>query len=133
MLLGMFLFSLNDTLGKWLVATYSVGQVLLIRSCAALLILAPILWREGLPQVLTVKGPGLQMARVAFSTGEVVCLYWAVTSLPLADVMAFWMAAPICVVTLSPLVLGERVGPIRWAAIAAGYDLHLRRPDPGWP
>ena len=31
MLIGILLFALNDVLGKWLVATYSVGQVLLIR------------------------------------------------------------------------------------------------------
>ncbi|PKP67394.1 MAG: EamA family transporter, partial [Alphaproteobacteria bacterium HGW-Alphaproteobacteria-8] len=41
MLLGMLLFSLNDVMGKWLVATYSVGQVLLIRSLAGLVALAP--------------------------------------------------------------------------------------------
>ena len=36
MLLGMVMFSLNDVLGKWLVATYSVGQLMLIRSLAAI-------------------------------------------------------------------------------------------------
>ncbi len=41
MLAGMFLFSVNDVLGKWLVATYTVGQVLLIRSVFALAALAP--------------------------------------------------------------------------------------------
>ena len=34
-LAGMLMFSLNDTMGKWLVATYPVGQVLLVRSVAA--------------------------------------------------------------------------------------------------
>jgi drug/metabolite transporter (DMT)-like permease len=47
MLLGMALFSLNDALGKWLVASHSVGQVLLIRSLAALVVLAPFLWSFG--------------------------------------------------------------------------------------
>ena len=37
MLLGMLLFALNDAMGKWLVATYSQGQVILIRSAAALI------------------------------------------------------------------------------------------------
>ena len=41
MLLGMVMFSLNDVLGKWLVATYSVGQLMLIRSLAALVVLSP--------------------------------------------------------------------------------------------
>lgn len=131
MLLGMLLFSLNDSLGKWLVATYSVGQVLLIRSCVALLVLVPSLRRQGLPPILAVERPGLQVARVLFSTGEVVCFYWAVTFLPLADAMTFWMAAPIFVAALSPLVLGEKVGPIRWTAIAAGFVGVVMALDPG--
>jgi drug/metabolite transporter (DMT)-like permease len=47
MLLGMFMFSVNDVVGKWLVATYTVGQVLLIRSAAAMIVLAPVVAREG--------------------------------------------------------------------------------------
>jgi drug/metabolite transporter (DMT)-like permease len=121
MLLGMFLFSLNDAIGKWLVATYSVGQVLLIRSATALLVLAPFLWRWGPRALVRVERPRLQAARVAFSTGEVICFYWAVTHLPLADVMTFWMAAPLCVAAAAPVLLGERVGPWRWAATAAGF------------
>ena len=47
MLLGMFLFCCNDALGKWLLGTYSIFQMLVIRSFAAMLILAPFLWRFG--------------------------------------------------------------------------------------
>ena len=121
MLLAMFLFSLNDAMGKWLVATYSVGQVLLIRSAVALAILLPFLWRTGLRPILGAERPWLQAARVAFSTAEVFCFYWAVYFLPLADVMTYWLAAPIYIAALSPLLLGERVGPVRWAAIAIGF------------
>ena len=32
MSLGVFLFSFNDAVGKWLVTTYSVSQIMLIRS-----------------------------------------------------------------------------------------------------
>ena len=46
MLAGVFLFSLNDAVGKWLVATYSVGQLLWLRACAALLVLLPVIWRQ---------------------------------------------------------------------------------------
>ncbi len=44
MLLGMLMFSLNDVMGKWLVSTYSVRQVVFIRSVAALVVLAPFIW-----------------------------------------------------------------------------------------
>jgi drug/metabolite transporter (DMT)-like permease len=121
MLFGIFLFALNDTIGKWLVATYSVGQVLLIRSLAALVILAPFVWRAGFTTLFRIEQPKVQATRVAFSTGEVYCFYVAVTYLPLADVMTFWMAAPIYVAALSPFLLGERVGWRRWLAIFIGF------------
>ena len=40
MLVGCFMFSLNDTAGKWLVATYPVGELLLIRSAVALALMS---------------------------------------------------------------------------------------------
>ena len=36
MLTGIGLFAINDALGKWLLTTYSVGELLLIRSFTAL-------------------------------------------------------------------------------------------------
>ncbi|WP_349370285.1 DMT family transporter [Salinarimonas sp.] len=121
MLFAMFLFAVNDTLGKWLVATYSAGQVLLVRSVAALVVLAPFLRGATARALLRPERPGLQALRVAVSTLEVFCFYVAVAYLPLADVMTYWMAAPIYVAALSPLVLGERVGWRRWSAIAVGF------------
>ncbi|MEM8587833.1 MAG: DMT family transporter [Pseudomonadota bacterium] len=121
MLLGMLLFALNDTLGKWLVATYTVGQVLLLRSATGLAILAPLVLRRGVLTVWRVDKPGLQVLRVALSTAEVFCFYWAVRFLPLADVMTFWLAAPIWVAMLSPFLLGERIGLRRWLAIMIGF------------
>src|SRR5690606_12500217 len=100
---------------------YSVAQVLFLRSAVALVILLPFLWKAGLKPILSAERPGLQFARVVFSTAEVYCFYWAVYFLPLADVMTYWLAAPIYVAALSPILLKEKVGPVRWAAIALGF------------
>lgn len=121
MLLGMLMFALNDAMGKWLVASYGLGQVIMLRSLAALLILGPMVWRAGLGKLLTVERPLMQLARVAFSTAEVFCFYYAVVYLPLADVMTYWLAAPIYVAASSPFLLGEKVGWRRWTAIAVGF------------
>jgi len=121
MLLGMLLFSLNDVMGKWLVATYSVGQVLLIRSFAGLVALTPFIWAAGAASLFRIERPGLQALRAALATVEVFCFYAAVQYLPLADAMTYWLAAPIYVAALSPLLLGERVGWRRWCAIAVGF------------
>lgn len=121
MLFAAFLFALNDTLGKWLVSTYSAGQVLLIRSAAALIVLAPFL--RGAPgrALLRPERPVLQVLRVVIATLEVFLFYVAVAYLPLADVLTYWMAAPIYVAALSPLLLGERIGWRRSTAIAVGF------------
>lgn len=121
MLVGMFLFAANDALGKWLVGTYSVGQVLLIRSLAALVVLLPVLMAFGWRQLFHLDRPWLQFLRVCLASAEVFCFYFAVRSLPLADTMTYWMAAPIYVALLSALILRERVGIVRWCAIAMGF------------
>lgn len=121
MLLSMLMFSLNDVLGKWLVSTYSVGQILLIRSVAALIVLAPFIIRVGWTAFRAAPQPFLQTLRVVFSTLEVACFYWAVSELPLANVMAYYLAAPIFVTALSAVILKEAVGPLRWAAVLLGF------------
>lgn len=119
-LLGMLMFAMNDVMGKWLVATYSVGQVLLLRSVTALIVIAPLAARTK-SRLWPLDRPWLQLARVISSSFEVFLFYYAVISLPLADVMTYWLAAPIYVAALSPLMLGERVGPWRWGAIVMGF------------
>ncbi|WP_168801058.1 DMT family transporter [Peteryoungia ipomoeae] len=121
MLLGMLLFSLNDAMGKWLVASYGLGQVILIRSVAALIILAPFLFMAGWKPIVDAERPWLQLARVIFSTVEIFSFYYAVMYLPLADVMTYWLAAPIYVAACAPFLLGEKVGWRRWTAIAIGF------------
>lgn len=121
MLLGILLFSLNDVMGKWLVATYTVGQVLLLRSAAALAVIAPFVVKQGIRRTLRPERPGLQVLRVALGSCEVALFYWAVSYLPLADTMTLWLAAPVWAVVLAALLLGERVDAGRWLAVVAGF------------
>ncbi len=121
MLAGMFLFASNDALGKWLVSSYSVGQVLLIRSLAAFVILLPFIMRFGWRQLVRLDRPGIQALRVVLATAEVFCFYYAVRHMPLADTMTFWLASPIYVALLAPFFLGETIGALRWVAILLGF------------
>jgi len=131
MLLGILMFSLNDAMGKWLVATYPAGQVLLIRSAAALAILMPFVVRQGIMRTLKPERPGLQALRVTLGAGEVALFYVAVAYLPLADIVTIWLAAPVWSALLAWLLLGERVDAGRWIAIAAGFTGVVIALDPG--
>lgn len=121
MLLGILLFSINDVMGKWLVATYTVGQVLLLRSAAALVVIAPFVVKQGIGRTLRPDRPWLQVLRVALGSCEVALFYWAVSYLPLADTMTLWLAAPVWAVVLAALLLGEKVDAGRWLAVVAGF------------
>lgn len=120
MLTGVWMFSFGDALGKYIVATYSVGQLLLLRAAAALILLTPSIWQHR-REFLPLERPGLQLLRVALSTLEVACFFVATIYLPLADVITYYLACPIFVTALSAIVLRERVGWRRWSAIVVGF------------
>jgi drug/metabolite transporter (DMT)-like permease len=120
MLLAIFMFSFGDALGKFMVATYSVGQLLWLRACAALLVLAPLIWRQRVA-FTRLERPWLQLLRVTLSTLEVAAFFLATVYLPLADVITYYLASPIFVTALSPLVLREHVGWRRWSAVLIGF------------
>lgn len=119
-LLGVFMFAVNDVMGKWLVATYSVGQVLLLRSAAALLVLLPVMARERV-SLQWPSQPGLHVVRVTFSTLEVACFYAAAAYLPLADVMTYYLAGPIYVAAIAVFWLGEKLDRRQVAVIGIGF------------
>ena len=62
MLASVCMFAFGDTLGKYIVATYSVGQLMLLRACAALVLLAPSMWRQR-AEFRQIERPWLQFLR----------------------------------------------------------------------
>jgi len=133
MLAGTALFTFNDALGKWMVTSVAVGQLLFVRSVAALAILLPLAGRAGWREVFVIAQPGRHAIRLALIVGEVACFYLAVRSLPLADVMAVYQATPLFVTVLAIPLLGEAVGWRRGLAVCIGFAgvLLVLRPAAG--
>ncbi|MCZ0734378.1 DMT family transporter [Phreatobacter sp. AB_2022a] len=121
MLTGFFLFAANDTLGKWLLGTFTVGQIMLARSVVGLAIILPLIVRGGLLPLRTQPKPWLQVLRGVLAMLEASLFFWALTDLPLASVMTYYLAGPIYVTALSPWLLGEHVGWRRWSAVGVGF------------
>jgi drug/metabolite transporter (DMT)-like permease len=120
MALATAVFACNDVIAKWLVGHYGVGQVLVVRSLAAVALVAVVL-RGQVVRLVTVDRPWLHVGRAALMALEVTCFYLAVRQLPLADVMVIYFGAPIFVTALSVPLLGERVGWRRALAVFAGF------------
>lgn len=119
-LAGVFFFATNDALGKWLVADFSVGEIMLLRSVGAV----PVLVVVGLVTRSSLRihdQYGLHLLRILCLTADSFCFYFATRSMPLADVMTFYMAAPLIITALSTIILREKVRWFRWTAVGVGF------------
>ncbi len=119
--LAFFLFGLTSALAKIVLPSYSVGQMMLIRSAVALVIFLPFIVRAGITPFHFMPRPKLQLVRTTLSVIEVGMFFWSVSYLPIADTVAIYLSGPIFVTLWSTLFLGERVGWRRWSAIVIGF------------
>jgi drug/metabolite transporter (DMT)-like permease len=133
MLIGILLFSLNDVLAKWLVATYTVPQLIFLRSVGAFIMLAPFIHRNGWRATFRLDRPALHALRWVLIVVDLFAFVWAVQFLPVADVLAIYLAAPLIITALSGPLLGEKIGWRRWSAVFVGFIgvLLILRPGDG--
>lgn len=110
-------FSLMAIAGRELSDTHSSFEIMLWRSLFGLLIVLPAiaLSRGGAGQLRT-RRPGLHALRNLGHFWGQNCWFYAIGVIPLAQVFAFEFTAPIWVILLAPLFLGEPF--TRWRAIA---------------
>jgi drug/metabolite transporter (DMT)-like permease len=100
-------------------ATYSVWQLLLIRSFGQLVILIPLIIRTR-GDALKSERLDLQVLRVVLSFGAITCAFYAIAHLPLAEASAIGFARVTFVVALASIIFAERVGMIGWSATFMG-------------
>jgi len=87
----------------------------------AALILRPRFTRPAIP---------IHVLRAVCGFGGVTCMFAAATLIPLGDATAISYLNPVLAMVLAIPILGERIGPVRWAAAGLGLigGLLLIRP-----
>lgn len=119
--IGLFLFAIQDVIIKSFTDRYSVLQIVFIRGLVAMVpIIVAIMLTSGPRGILTRK-PGLLLTKGALGFLSYMGYYLAIAALPLAEVVTIVFAAPIFVTVLSALLLKEPVGPRRWGAVLVGF------------
>lgn len=131
-----------------------LGSVAALGTMAALIKLASergihlmeiIFWRQGLTlpmalawvmatggiATLATRHPWMHAKRAAYGATGMVLNFLAIILLPLAEATTLGFTAPIFAVILSVLLLGEKVGPYRWAAVVLGFAGVLLIAQPG--
>ena len=119
-LAALLFFVTMDTTGKLLAANYPVAQLAFVRfvfhvlfvALAIRLLTGSIPWRT--------KALGMQMVRSLCLVVSSLFFISGLVYLPLADATAVGFASPMLTVALAAVLLGEKVGPRRWAGVTIG-------------
>jgi len=135
MFAGMSAIAIVDALAKRLAQDLHGVQVAWGYFASMLLCLLAVSAARGVPAaaLLRTGRRRLQAVRACCLVASLSCLFFSLTWLPLAAATTIGFTAPLFIVALSGPVLGEHVGPARWAAVLMGLvgALVVARPGTG--
>ncbi|MBE5314971.1 MAG: DMT family transporter [Xanthomonadales bacterium] len=95
-------------------------EIAFFRNLFGLVFALPLLLRHGPGLLRTSKLP-LYFFRSAIGIVSMLCGFWAIVNLPLAQAVSLSYSTPLFVTIGAVLVLGEVVRARRWTAVALGF------------
>ncbi len=121
LLVATVLFAVTDAIAKWLGGEgIHAAQIVFHRYSFGLI---PVI-----VAIAVVRGRGLRTRRpiAHIVRGLLMCstlllFFWGLRYVPLAEAIAVAFTAPLFITVLSIPMLGEKVGPHRWAAVGVGF------------
>lgn len=117
-----FVFTLMLVCVKATASRIPPGEIVFCRSLFAILpIFAMLAWQGEFFRAVSTQRPWLHVRRGAIGIVSMACGFAALGFLPLPESMMISYAAPLMVVALSALILGETVRVYRWTATAVGF------------
>ena len=120
-LLGMMIFSVQDSLMKYIYSFVSLYEVYLVRTVVSLLILLLILKLTKKPIVFKTQYPLLTSIRVILFFFGFSFFYISLTVMPLATATALFFVTPFLITIFASIFLKEKIGIRRWAAVIVGF------------
>jgi len=100
---------------------YSAIVVIWTQMVFASLLYGPIIAVKYGPRGLWPDQPVLQIVRAITGVVAIGMFYWAVALVPLAEATAILYVAPLVTTAVSPMMLGEKIGPRRWFSVVIGF------------
>jgi drug/metabolite transporter (DMT)-like permease len=115
------MFAVMDTTAKYLSRTYPVPAIVWARYFAQALFMLIVLGPRLKLDLLRTRRPGLQIARGLTLALATLLFFSALSLMPIAEASAITFVSPLLLTALSVLLLRERVAPVAWVAVAAGF------------
>lgn len=116
---------------------FTAFELVFYRSLLTVLFMLPWLVRAG-PAALKTGRLGLYVWRGVITFVGMVCLFYGLVNMKLADATALIFTAPLFTIVIGAVVLGDRVARGRWWPVLLGFagGLVIIRPgfvEPTWP
>lgn len=123
MIATTFVFAVQDGLSRYLATEYNTVLVVMVRYWffAAFVVALSASRKGGVRRVAATSQPLLQILRGVLLVAEICVMVIAFVKLGLVASHAVFTSYPLLVAALSGPILGEKVGPRRWAAIGVGF------------
>lgn len=130
---AVMMFSLLDTVGKYLVRSYPVPMIAWARYFFHLATFGVLVIFTHRSVAVRTKRLPLHILRGLLLVGVTLFFIAALAHIPLADATAISFVTPLLVTALSVVILREKVGWSRWLAVALGFSgvLAIVRPGAG--
>ncbi|AYD64032.1 DMT family transporter [Achromobacter sp. B7] len=125
-------FATFDAGSKYMLERYPAPFLNVMRYLAVIVLAITMLWRHGSGMRLrdAPEKPLLILRGVTLAT-VATCFMTALIWMPLSEATAIYFTSPLIMVALSPWLLGERVRPVQWLAVAVGFAGMLLIVRPG--
>ncbi len=120
-LLGMMVFSVQDSLMKHIYSFVSLYEVYLVRTLVSLIIILLFLKLTKRPIVFKTQYPLLTFCRVILFFFGFSSFYISLTIMPLATATALFFITPFLITIFASIFLKEEIGPRRWSAVIIGF------------
>jgi drug/metabolite transporter (DMT)-like permease len=120
MLASTLCFGLMAVVIRVVSSRVGTAEIAFFRNLFGLLALLPLLWR-GAPGVFRTRQLPRYFVRSAIGIGSMLCGFWAIGHLPMAQAISLSYSTPLFVTIFAAIWLGEVVRRRRWSAVLLGF------------
>ena len=120
-LLAMMIFSIQDSIMKYIYNFVSLYEVYLVRTLVSLVIILLFLKLTKRPIVFKTQYPLLTSCRVILFFFGFSSFYISLTVMPLATATALFFVTPFLITIFAHFFLKEEIGIRRWSAVIFGF------------
>ena len=120
-LLAMMVFSVQDSIMKYIYNYVSLYEVYLVRTLVSMVIILLFLILTKKPIVFKTQYPLLTFCRVILFFFGFSSFYISLTVMPLATATALFFVSPFLITIFASIFLKEQIGIRRWSAVIIGF------------